>query len=79
MVHSEVRDREYHEGRIGGLAGGSNLCTVEGLAWCSRFCSNNMKVGVAALVKFRVLPFRVKIQGSLNWLCLAIVLLNALF
>ena len=39
-----------------------------------------MKVGAAAHVKFGVLPFRVKNPRSdLNWLCLAMTLLEALF
>jgi hypothetical protein len=59
LVHGELRDGEYHEDRIGGLAnGGLSLCTVEGLAWCSGFRSSSMQVGAATRVKFRVLPFR---------------------
>jgi hypothetical protein len=42
---------------------GLSLCTVEGLSWCSRFHNSNMNVGAAAQVKFRVSPFKVKIQG----------------
>jgi hypothetical protein len=34
--------------------------------------------GVATQVKFRVLAFRVKIQGLTNWSCLAMTLLKAL-
>jgi hypothetical protein len=41
---------------------GSSLCDVEGLAWYSVFDGSSMQVGMAAHVKFRVLPFRVKIQ-----------------
>ena len=60
----KVRRREYHEGRMGGLAkGGSSLRAVEGLAWCSGLRNSSMQVGATTLVKFRVLPFRVKIQG----------------
>jgi hypothetical protein len=59
LVHGEVRDGEYHENRIGGLAnGGSSLCTIEGLACCSGFRSSSMQVGAATHVKFRVLLFR---------------------
>jgi hypothetical protein len=64
LVHGEVRGREYHEGRIGGLAiGGSSLYTVKGLAWCCGFHNSSMQVGAATHVKFRVFPFRMKIQG----------------
>jgi hypothetical protein len=34
----------------------------EGLSWCSGFRSSSMQVGVSTQVKFRVLPFRMKIQ-----------------
>jgi hypothetical protein len=59
----KARRREYHEGRMGGLAKrGSSLRDVEGLAWCSRLHSSGMKVGATTQVKFKVLPFRVKTQ-----------------
>ena len=64
LVHGEVRRREYYEGRIRGLANGElSLRAVEGLAWCSGLRSSGMQVAAATQVKFRVLPFRVKIQG----------------
>jgi hypothetical protein len=64
LVHGEVRGGEYHEGRIGGLAiGGLSLYTVEGLSWCSGFRGSSMQVGAATQVKFRVLHFKMKIQG----------------
>ena len=60
----KVERREVHEGRRGGLAkGGSSLCDVEGLAWCSGLHNSGMKVGATTQVKFRVLPFRVETQG----------------
>ena len=63
LVHGEVRSREYHEGGIRGLAKeGSSLPNVEELAWRSGIRNSGMKVGAAAHVKFRVLPFRVKTQ-----------------
>jgi hypothetical protein len=43
--------------------GGLSLCTFEGLTWCSGLHSSSMKVGATTQVKFRVLPFRVKIKG----------------
>jgi hypothetical protein len=43
--------------------GGSSLYIIEGIAWYSGSRSSNMKVGAASQVKFRVLPFREKIQG----------------
>jgi hypothetical protein len=59
----KVRRREYHEARMGGLAkGGSSLCFVEGLAWCSGLHNSGMKVGATTHVKFKVLPFRMKTQ-----------------
>jgi hypothetical protein len=46
LFHGEVRGEEYHEGRIGGLAvGGLSLYAIDGLAWCSGFCSSSMQVG----------------------------------
>jgi hypothetical protein len=64
LVHGEVRGGEYHEGRIGGLAiGGLSLYTVEGFPWCFGFHNSSMQVGAATHVKFRILPFRMKIQG----------------
>jgi hypothetical protein len=51
LVHGEVRDGEYHEGQIGGLAIKFRVC--------SGFCSST-KVGAAAQVKFKVLPFNGK-------------------
>jgi hypothetical protein len=64
LIHGEVRRREYHEVQIGGLANWDlSLRAVEGLAWCSGLRSSGMQVGAATQVKFRVLPFRVKIQG----------------
>jgi hypothetical protein len=62
--------------------GGSSLWTVEGLAWCSRFCSSSMQVGAATQVNFRLqsLTFQDENPRSgLNWLCLAMSLLKALF
>jgi hypothetical protein len=62
LIHGEVIRREYDEGRIGGLAkGGSILYAVERLACCFELRNSGMKVGVATQMKFRVLPFRVKI------------------
>jgi hypothetical protein len=43
--------------------GGLSLCTIERLLDFSGFRCSSIKVGMAAQVKFRVLPFRVKIQN----------------
>jgi hypothetical protein len=53
--------------------GGSSPCTVEELAWCSEFGSS-MTVGAAPQVKFSENP-----RSGLNWLCMAMTLLQALF
>jgi hypothetical protein len=56
LVDGEVRNREYHEDEIGGLAKeGPSLRDVEELARCSGIHSSGMKVEAAAQVKFRVL------------------------
>jgi hypothetical protein len=61
LVHGEVRNREYHEDGIRGLATEDpSLRHVEELAWCSGIRNSGMKVAAAARVTFRVLPFRVK-------------------
>jgi hypothetical protein len=41
--------------------GGSSLCGDEAFAWCFRFCSSGMQVAAKTQMKFKVLPFRVKI------------------
>ena len=49
---------------IKGLANGDwRLCGDEELASSCRRRSNGMLVGATSQVKFKVLPFRVKIQG----------------
>ena len=49
---------------IKGLANNDwRLCDDEELAWSFGFRSIGMFVGVTTQVKFKVLPFRVKIQG----------------
>jgi hypothetical protein len=71
LVHGEIRG--------GGLAMKvqvSMICDIEGLAWCSGF-RGSMQVWAATQMKFKVLPFRVKIQGL--GLCLAMAFLKALF
>jgi hypothetical protein len=56
--------KEYHEGRIGGLAkGGSSLRDVDEFAWRSELRNSGMHVWATSQVKFGVLPLRVKIQG----------------
>jgi hypothetical protein len=81
LVHGEVRSRKFHEGGIGGLAKEcSSLRDVEELAWCFGIRGSGMKVRAATQVKFRVLPFQGENpRSSLNWLCLAMTLLEALF
>jgi hypothetical protein len=51
---------------------------VEGLAWCFKFCRSSMQVGVTSQVKFKVLSFKVKIQGLALISC-ALFLLKELF
>jgi hypothetical protein len=79
LIHGEIRGEEYHEGRIWSTSNGvSGLFDVDGIAWCSGSRSSSMHVGATTQVKFRVLSFRVK-RSCLNWLCLAMALLKALF
>jgi hypothetical protein len=60
--------------------GGSSLGGEEELAWCFMTWSSGMRVGAIAQEKFKALPFRGESPMSgLNWLCLAMSLLKALF
>jgi hypothetical protein len=64
FVHDEVEGEEYHEGRIRGLAMEVRVSALlRDLLSVPGSRSSSMEVGMATHVKFRVLPFRVKIQG----------------
>jgi hypothetical protein len=56
--------------------GGFSLCDTEGLAWHFGFSSSGMQVGAAA----QSLAFQCENpRPGLSWLCLAMILLDALF
>jgi hypothetical protein len=60
--------------------GGLSLCAEVDLAGVSRLGATSLKVGAAAQEKFKVLLFRMKnVRSGLNWLCLIVTLLKALF
>jgi hypothetical protein len=80
LVHGDVRRRNIMKaGLMVWLKDVRVSVMAERLAWRSGLHSSGMQVGTATHVKFRVLPFRVKTQGGLNWLCMAMTLLEALF
>jgi hypothetical protein len=57
LIHDEITSGEYHKSWLERLVnGGSSLCVVEELAWCSGLHS---RIEAATQVKFRVFAFRV--------------------
>jgi hypothetical protein len=62
--HGEVRGGEYHESQDQWISkGGLSLSGDEEFAWWFMIHSSSMQVGAATWEKFKVLPFRMKIQG----------------
>jgi hypothetical protein len=80
LVHDEVRGGEYHEGRIGGLAMEVRVYALLRdllgvLDFEQQYDSGGDNIGeIQSLIFQDENP-----RSSLNWLCLTVALLEALF